>query len=73
MNINIEGMTEYDLLSLARDGIVSEIEKECQYIAENCASHRSICVLQKMLRKYDMVDSALDELRHREEDDNAAQ
>lgn len=41
MNINIKGITEYDLLKLAKSGVEAEIKDRCRFIADNSASHGS--------------------------------
>lgn len=69
MNINIENMTEYDLLKLAKLGAEAEIEDECQLIAGDCASRRRIDTLQGLIRQYDVIDAALDELRRRKKEE----
>lgn len=68
MNINIKGMTEYDLLKLAKSGAEAEIKDQCRYIADNSASHVSIDTLRWLIQKYDVVYAELDELRHSKEE-----
>lgn len=67
MNINIEGMTEYELLKLAKIGAEAEIKDTCQLIADNSISSGRIADLRELIQKYDVVYAALTELRHRKE------
>lgn len=63
MYINIEGMTEYNLLKFAKRGVEAKIEMEC-----NCGAGSSrISALRELIQQLDIIDAALDELRHREE------
>lgn len=67
MKIDINCMTEYDLMKTAKRGVEAEIEDRCQYIAENSARHGCINTLRDLIRKYDAITAVLDELQHKKE------
>lgn len=68
MTIKIAGMTEWDLLKLAKSGAEAEIKDTCQIIADNSISSGRIADLRELIQKYDVIYAALDELRHRKEE-----